>query len=177
MPPAVINRLFRRFRQFSFRETHRQLGGQPLALHSWHLPHQYPRPLSMRSSWSPSGLWPMSARKFSRISHRSQTVIPRPPYHLKVRVFGFLHRATIECQMAYILTCPRLRARHAAMYSGVECPLPIISPFFRFVFATTNVLGEIASHSHAKVVRYSGATDVCPRFTSLKTLSVTNRLK
>ena len=54
------------------------------------LPGSYPRSLSMRSIVSPVGGSPMSARKFSKVSHRSLTVMPRAPYRGHARSRGFV---------------------------------------------------------------------------------------
>lgn len=43
----------------------------------------------------------MSARKFSNFFQRSQTLIPRAPYHFHARVFLFLQRFSMLHQTPY----------------------------------------------------------------------------
>src|SRR3954468_21405259 len=44
----------------------------------------------------------MSARKFSKVSQRSQTVMPRAPWFLYASAFGFRHRVFMAPQLRYV---------------------------------------------------------------------------
>jgi len=53
----------------------------------------------------------MSERKFSNeLSHRSQTLIPRPPYREYPGVLEFRQRFTMQCQLRQVGEIAPLRA-------------------------------------------------------------------
>ena len=79
------------FQAFSLLEAQQQLSGK------------YPRALFFRSSSKPSGDFPMSHRKLSKLLQRGQTTIPLPPYRGKLGCFVFVQRAHMFLHASFSL--------------------------------------------------------------------------
>src|SRR5215469_16004828 len=76
----------------------------------------------MRSSAERGGLLPISAKKPSNASQRSQTLMPRPPYRAKLLLFGLPQRASIA---------------HHTLYS-TQGFLPRVAPCVVLILAVTS---------------------------------------
>lgn len=138
-PSKVRSRLFRLFSACSDFGIHRQFDGS------------YGPSLLSRSMVNPgAGNRPMSARKLSKDCHRSQTVMPRPPYASKPFTLGLVQRVSMPLQHLYsgvpAMPCRFKRSAALALFTQAH-PTPFLVRRLPVVQVTS------APHIHRQIHR------------------------